>query len=105
MIRYVLRDKPRTPIYQSISQRVENLIKRWSDRKLEIDDVYKELKNIFQYLGIIDKRKIELGLDDVEYSILTILEKKFKEKKNLVKEVKNFYRKIKPHLFTELKEK
>jgi type I restriction enzyme R subunit len=99
VIRYVLREKPRTPVYESIAMRVENLIKRWRDRKIKIDDVYKDLKKVFIDLVLIDKRKSELGLNDAEYSILKILEESFKDKKDLVKEVKMLYKKIEPELF------
>lgn len=98
-IRYVLKDRPKTPVYQSISQRADNLMKRWSNRKVEIDYVYKNLKDIFDELETIDDERNKLGISDAEYDILTELRKEFKNKKNLEKKVKKFYKKIKPELF------
>jgi type I restriction enzyme R subunit len=100
VIKLVIKDKPRTPIYESISDRVDKLIKSWRERKVEIKKVYKELKRIFKDLIFIDERKRKLGLSDVEYSILTTLEKKFKERKDLAEKTRNLYNEIKPDLFT-----
>lgn len=99
VIRYVLREKPPTPVYGSISKKVEELIKKWRNRKIKIEKFYKELKTVFKELIIIDERKFKLGLNDMEYSILSILEEKFKGRKDLVEKVKEFSEKIKPELF------
>jgi type I restriction enzyme R subunit len=96
--RCVLREKPRTPVYETLSNRVENLVKKWRDRPKEIKKIYKELKEIFKEIFIIDERKKELGLNDIEYSILTILKEKVQDEKSLAKEVKLLYEKIKPEL-------
>jgi len=98
MARYVLRDKPRTPVYESLSDRVENLVKRWRERPEEIKKIYEELKKIFKEILFIDERKEKLGLNDAEYSILTILEERLKDEKNLPEKVKILYKKIKPEL-------
>ena len=62
--------------------------------------VYKELKRIFKDILLIDERKRKLGLNDIEYSILTTLEKKYEERKDLVEKVRNLYDEIKPNLFS-----
>ncbi|MEM4625380.1 MAG: HsdR family type I site-specific deoxyribonuclease [Candidatus Pacearchaeota archaeon] len=100
VIRYVLKEKPSTPVYESISNRVEELIKKWRSRKIKIEKLYKELKTIFKDLIIIDERKSKLELSDIEYNILLILEEKFKGRKDLVKRVKELIEKIKPELFS-----
>jgi len=55
-------------------------------------------KEIFKEIFIIDERKKELGLNDIEYSILTILKEKVQDEKLLAKEVKLLHEKIKPEL-------
>ncbi|MEM5785534.1 MAG: HsdR family type I site-specific deoxyribonuclease [Candidatus Aenigmatarchaeota archaeon] len=100
VIRRVLREKPATPLYESISHSVEELIKRWRNRKTKIEEVYEELKNIFKDLVIIEEEKLKLGLSDMEYNILSILEEKFKERKDLGEKVKELSEKIKPELFS-----
>ncbi|MEM5861201.1 MAG: HsdR family type I site-specific deoxyribonuclease [Candidatus Aenigmatarchaeota archaeon] len=100
VIRHVLREKPSTPLYESLSHSVEELIKRWRNRKTKIEKVYEELKNIFKDLIIIEEKKLKLGLGDIEYSILSILEEKFKGRKDLVEKVKELSEKIKPELFS-----
>jgi type I restriction enzyme R subunit len=97
-LRINLRDKPRTPVYETLSNRVENLVKKWRERPKEIKRIYEELKEIFKEIFIIDERKKELGLNDIEYSILTILKEKVQDEKSLAKEVKLLYEKIKPEL-------
>ncbi|MFH8119951.1 MAG: HsdR family type I site-specific deoxyribonuclease [Candidatus Aenigmatarchaeota archaeon] len=98
VIRYVLRDKPRTPVYESLSDRVESLIKMWIERKVQTKKVYEELKKIFKEIIFIDEKKEKLGLSDAEYSILTILEEKFKGRKDLIGSVKALYKKIEPEI-------
>ncbi|MEM7819000.1 MAG: HsdR family type I site-specific deoxyribonuclease [Candidatus Aenigmatarchaeota archaeon] len=100
VIKNILKEKPHIPLYASITGKVEELINKWRNRKIKIEKVYKELINIFIDLKTIDEKKEKLGLDDVEYSILSILEKKFKERKDLVEKVKELYKKIKPELFS-----
>jgi type I restriction enzyme R subunit len=97
-LRITLREKPRTPVYETLSNKVENLVKRWRDRPKEIKKVYEELKKIFKEIIFIDERKEKLGLNDAEYSILTILEETLKDEKNLPENVKILYKKIAPEL-------
>ncbi|MGC9059371.1 MAG: type I restriction endonuclease subunit R [Candidatus Aenigmatarchaeota archaeon] len=91
IIRYVLRDKPRTPVYQSISEKIESLINAWRERKIEIEKLYEELKKIHKYLFFVEEEKRRLGLNDTEYSVLAILKEKFGKRKNLDKKVKKLF--------------
>jgi len=52
VIRYVIKQKPRTPVYESISDKVEKLVKSWRERKIKIEELYEELKKrILEKLG------------------------------------------------------
>ncbi|MEM5784167.1 MAG: HsdR family type I site-specific deoxyribonuclease [Candidatus Aenigmatarchaeota archaeon] len=102
VIRHILKEKPHTPLYEDISHNIEELFKMWKNRTIELEEFYEKLKNIHENLITTEKRKQELKLNDIEYSILSILEKekRFKERKDLAKKVKELNKKIESKLFS-----
>lgn len=92
--RYKLVDKTRTPAYESISEKVERVLRLWNDRKKNIKELYRDLKNIFQEIQELNKRQKELGFSDEEYHILVTLEKNLGKSEKFVNDVKELMKHV-----------
>jgi len=100
--KYVLVDKYRNPVYESIADKVDRIIKNWKERKTTLKETYSNLKRIFQELKESTRRKRELHLSDAEYYTLVILEEKLKElgkTEELVEIVREMNKQIKEKIF------
>jgi type I restriction enzyme R subunit len=93
VIRNVINEKPKTPVYESLQEEVEKIIQRWKERPKEVKEVYKELKRISNEFIIIDSQKSKFKLNDSEFAVFSTLKKKMKIKNEewLASKVKEFY--------------
>jgi type I restriction enzyme R subunit len=93
IVRNVIKDKPRTPVYNSLRERVERLVIKWKERPKEIEKIYKELKDVFKDFIILESQKSNYNLNEEEFSIFSTLKNKVKveNEKELAKKVKEFY--------------
>ncbi len=89
--RYVLVDRQKSAIYETVSERVEKLLNAWKTKAKNFEEVYKEGLAIWKDMMSIRERQRQLGLDDIEYNILLILEKQFGKKDSLVNDVNELY--------------
>ncbi|MBS1551967.1 MAG: HsdR family type I site-specific deoxyribonuclease [Bacteroidetes bacterium] len=67
--KFVLVDKHKNPIYESLIERVEKLVKRWRERikkKESVSEELKEANSISDEIVGIQKTKSELGLTDAQ---------------------------------------
>ncbi|RLF24475.1 MAG: hypothetical protein DRN01_06935, partial [Thermoplasmata archaeon] len=97
--KYILVDKSRNPIYESIADKVERIVKKWKERKTSIKETYENLRNIFHEIKESNKRKRELALSTPEYYTLVILERKLGESEGLVKSVRELNKEIQEKVF------
>jgi len=98
-IRITLKNKPKTPAYESIADRVEKIIKKWRERREKIEEIYKELGRVSEHIFEMERIQKELNLTPVQYEILSILENELGKKDGLIASVKNFYSEIEPEMF------
>lgn len=73
--RYVLVDKDKGAIYESIVERVERLLEMWKQRTKDFEKIYQEGLEIWKEMMSVNERKQRLKLNDVQYNLLLILEK------------------------------
>jgi type I restriction enzyme R subunit len=88
--RYVLVEKSRDPVYLSIAEKVEKIIKEWKKKKAELQEFYDDLKNCANECFKIEKRKEEIKLPPIGYSLLSLLEKKIGRTREVASRVKEF---------------
>ena len=86
--RFVLTIKSRSPIYESLADKVERLIKMWRERTKDYEQIYKEGVKIIEEIRELSNRQKQLDLGDLEYSILLTLEKKLGRNESVVEDAK-----------------
>jgi type I restriction enzyme R subunit len=97
--KYVLVDKSRTPVYESIIDKVERIVKTWKERKVNIKELYKEAENVFKEINLLKRRQNELGLSNIQYYILTTLEKTLGKSEENIKNVKELTNEVQKTAF------
>jgi len=73
----VLVDKYKNPVYESLADRVERILNLWKEKNKDYERIYNEGLKIKRDMEILSNRQKELGLSDLEYSILLVMEKRF----------------------------
>jgi type I restriction enzyme R subunit len=95
--RFVLIERGKNPIYESVADKVEKIIKAWKERREDIDKIYSEATNIVNEISSLKKRQKELGLSDLEYSIFLLFEKE--NTKIEMGNIKDLMESIKIHMY------
>lgn len=96
---YTIGDK--NPIYKSIAQKVKDLVEKWREDEIDLKNLEIEIDNLIGYINQKEIEKERTNLNDIEFGIKLILEKKLKEEKNqLQKYAKDLYLKTKDKLFS-----
>jgi len=97
--RLVLVERHRNPIYESLVEKVERLLKIWKEKTRDFKRVYSEGVKIIEQINELSKRQKSLGFSDLEYSILLELEKKLDKGAEFVKDVKELSGRLEKHMF------
>ena len=97
--RFVLVERHRNPVYESLVDRVERLVKLWKEKTREYELLYKEGVKIIEEINRRRERQKKLNFNDLEYDILLKLENKFGPKEELTQEVKNLAENLKKYMF------
>lgn len=86
----VLVKKQRDPVFESVVDKVERVLELWKNRSKDYEQINKLGTAIINQIFTGSKKKEKLGLSDMEFSILNVLEEKFgaeDEFKDDVKEI------------------
>jgi len=97
--KFILVDKSRTPVYESIVDKVERIVKTWKERKANLKELYREAESVFREINLLRQRQKELGLSDTEYYMLNLLEKNIGQTTELPSEVKELARDVQKTAF------
>jgi len=89
----VLVEQRRNPIYRSISDQLDELIKKWQERKIDYQELLKQENRLIRLLDEGEKKRKKFGLSYFDYGILLTLQKNLK-KKGSEKELRNFTSKL-----------
>ncbi|MGC8970299.1 MAG: type I restriction endonuclease subunit R [Conexivisphaera sp.] len=89
--RFVLVDKSRNPIYESLSERVERLVEMWRERTKDYEKIYSEGVGIIQEMQKLRERQRGLGLGGLQYSVLLKLEERLGRREELVGDVRRLF--------------
>ncbi|MEM0381073.1 MAG: HsdR family type I site-specific deoxyribonuclease [Nitrososphaerota archaeon] len=96
--RFILTEKYRTPIYESLLDRIKRLVEMWKARTKDYEEMYKEGVTILKEMDTIRLRQKQLTLDDLEYSMLLKLEEKIGESNTAFEEAREIAQKLRPLL-------
>lgn len=94
LTKFVLVDRARNPIYESIADKVERILKNWEERKKANKDIYEELKQAIGEFNESGGRQKKLKLTNLEYYTLLILEKHLEKDEKLVEDAKELIQSI-----------
>ncbi len=97
--RLVLVERHRSPIYESLVERVERLLEMWREKTKDYERIYVEGVKIFEDVGTLSERQKTFNLSDMEYSMLLALERKLRETDELVEEVRGLSQRLEEHMF------
>jgi len=95
----ILVEKERKPVYESLVDKVERLVEMWRQRAKDYKKIYEEGLKVLKEKRNIDKRQKDLGLSDLEYSILLAVEEKVGEKRGLENKIRKLVEEIGADLF------
>jgi len=98
--RMVLVDKHKSPIYESLVERVEKMMKLWEQKTKDYELIYSEGVSVVNEMNLLKNKQRSLGLEDVEYAMLLSLEEDFGEDKKLVDKVKELSSQLKESMFS-----
>jgi type I restriction enzyme R subunit len=87
----VLVEQKRNPIYKTIAEKVEELVRKWKMREIDYQILYGEVFDIQKEISKKEREKEILGLSPLEYGIFLDLRKVIKDKEetmNVTKELK-----------------
>jgi type I restriction enzyme R subunit len=98
--RFVLVDKQKNPIYETLTDKVERILKLWKEKTKDFEKIYREGSEVIEEINRLSARQKELGFSDMEYSLLLILEKRFGGGKEwLIKDVRELSEALKRQMF------
>jgi type I restriction enzyme R subunit len=96
--RLVLVERSKDPIYESLVDRVEGLVKLWRQKVKDYNRIYQEGARIIEALNRLSERQKRLGISDAEYGLLLALEEELGEREELIEEIKGLYQGVSPWL-------
>lgn len=73
------RNENKNPIYQTLSERVKQVMERWRHDELTPKEALKELENIDEKENKMKSEKEERKLNDVEFSLYHLLTRKYND--------------------------
>jgi len=86
--RFVLVDKFKNPVSESLSEKVQRLLQLWKEKTKDYEKVYQEGIKVIQEFMDLTKRQKELKLTKSEYSTLLVLEDRFGEDAMLIEDIR-----------------
>ncbi|MBW1692116.1 MAG: hypothetical protein JRJ70_15490, partial [Deltaproteobacteria bacterium] len=97
--RLVLVERHKSPIYESLADRVERLVELWREKTKDYERIYTQGVEIVGEINVLSERQRSLGLSDLQYSMLLTLEGRLGKGDGLIKEVKGLLEGLKRHMF------
>jgi type I restriction enzyme R subunit len=97
--RLVLVDRHRSPVYESLVERVERLLELWKEKTKDYEQIYKQGVMILDSADALSERQRKLGFSDLQYSILLVLEERLGEKDKLAEKVRGLTQVLEERMF------
>lgn len=95
--RFVLTDKERRVVYETIADKVERIVKTWREKTADLDKIYGEAWQLIKEVNALEQRKQQLGLSTMEHGMLAVLETEFEGDAEHM--VRGLSRDVKKHIF------
>ncbi len=96
----VLVEKHKSPIYESLAERVERLLEMWKEKVKDYEKIYKEGFGVLRDINNLSARQRELNFSDLEYALLLTVEEKIGKKTKMSEEINEISEKLRKYMFT-----
>ena len=83
---FVLVDRLKSPIYETLAERVERILELWKEKNKDYERIYNSAVQIVNEIGRLRNRQEQLGFSDLQYSILLALESRLGMDEELVQQ-------------------
>jgi type I restriction enzyme R subunit len=97
--RFVIVERQRNPVYETLTERVERLVERWKQKSKDYEQIYREGVAIIEEMNRLRARQQQLAFSNLQYGILLALEEKFGQDASLVGDVKNLVSELEGKMF------
>lgn len=97
--RFVIIDKQRNPIYETLTEKVERILKLWKEKTKDFEKIYNESAQIFQEIQNLQNRQKQLAFTNLQYAMLLNMEKTLGTNTDLTKDIQELTTILKPYLF------
>ncbi len=97
--RFVIIDKQRNPVYESLTEKVERILKLWKEKTKDFEKIYNESAQIYQEIQNLQARQKQLLFSDLQYAVLLNMEKTLGANPELTKDTQELTTLLQPHLF------
>ncbi|MEM3203858.1 MAG: HsdR family type I site-specific deoxyribonuclease [Saccharolobus sp.] len=99
--RFIIVDKYRNLISETLTEKIERIVKLWKERTKDYERIYEESVQIVNEINELQNRQKRLGFTDLQYSILLTLEQTLSQPKDLTQDVKELTAMLQPYLFKD----
>jgi type I restriction enzyme R subunit len=97
--RFIIIDKHRNPIYETLTQKVERLLKLWKEKTKDYQKIYNQAAQIVNEINQLQSRQKQLNFTDLQYGVLLTLEQKLGTDKNLTQDIQELTSQLQPQMF------
>ena len=97
--RFIIIDKHRNPIYETLTQKVERILKLWKEKTKDYEKIYNQAAQIVNEIQQLKTRQKQLAFTDLQYAILLTLEQKLPANKNLIADVQELTNQLQKQMF------
>lgn len=97
--RFVIVDKHRNPVYETLTERVERILELWKEKNKDYELIYNEAVQVVNKIQQLEARQNELAFTNMQYAILLTLEKRLRPDKDFVEDVQELTELLRPYMF------
>jgi len=97
--RFVIIDKQRNPVYETLAEKVERILKLWKEKTKDFEKIYNESAEIFKEIQALQARQKQLLFTNLQYAILLNIEKAIPNNGDLTKDTQELTAMLQPYLF------
>ncbi|MEM2927142.1 MAG: HsdR family type I site-specific deoxyribonuclease, partial [Candidatus Bathyarchaeia archaeon] len=97
--RFIIVDKHRNPIYETLTEKVERILRLWKEKTKDYEKIYKEAVRVVEEIQELQTRQKQLAFTDLQYAMLLTLEKALPKNEALSQDVKELTSLLSPYLF------
>jgi len=97
--RFVIIDKQRNPVYESLVEKVERILKLWKEKTKDFEKIYNESAQIYQEIQALQNRQKQLAFTNLQYATLLNMEKTLGTSTDFIKDAQELTTLLQPYLF------